>query len=184
MYVSFIMYFSDSPLGTIHRGSALLYSSSRYYYTTNNFELKNKDDEAWYRSPTFWSSATILLTLLILGLYCDAMFLGDEGTHFLTWNKDKFDGQQSDGGDQLVFYSLTSSFSPINYNVINHQWNKMSDVYDIHVDSNRVMNITEVDQFVTKYHCGSGERMYVVFGSVPWCSPTHTVNINCLHNSN
>lgn len=158
-------------------------SSSRYYYTTNNFELKNKDDEAWYRSPTFWSSATILLTLLILGLYCDAMFLGDEGTHFLTWNKDKFDGQQSDGGDQLVFYSLTSSFSP-NYNVINHQWNKMSDVYDIHVDSNRVMNITEVDQFVTKYHCGSGERMYVVFGSVPWCSPTHTVNINCLHNSN
>ena len=153
--------------------------SSRYYYLPNNANAVryNKDYLPWYRSLTFGFSATIISIILIMGLYCDAMSIGDEGTRFLTWNKD-INGQQTNAGDQIFSYSLTSSFSP-DYNVTNHQWNKMSDVYDINVDINRIFNLTGVDQFLTKYHCRLGERIPVAFGSIPWGSPSHTVNINC-----
>lgn len=113
--------------------------------------------------------------ILITGLVCDATPLGDEGARFLVLNKNKLDEQQT--GD--FSYNLTTrSFSP-SYDVINHQWDQTSDVYDINVQMNQILNLTEIDQFLTKYHCGSGERL----GSMSWGSPSQTVNINCLTKS-
>jgi len=109
------------------------------------------------------------------------MSIGDEGTRFLTWNENKIVGNQFTYGEPVFSYSLTSSLSP-NY-MVHYQWDETSDVYHIYTDSNQVFNLTQVDSFLTKHNCGLGERMSAVFGSIPWGSPSHTVNINCLHNN-
>jgi len=110
------------------------------------------------------------------------MPLGDEGTHFLTWNKNKPVGYELTNGEPLFSYSLTNSLSP-NYDV-HYQWNETSDVYDVSVDmNNRVVNLSHVDVFLTKHDCGVGERMPTLFGSIPRGSPSYTVTVNCLHNN-
>ena len=147
-------------------------------YPSNNADRNDcNDEEPWYRSGFFWLFGIFIFIILILGLPSDAMSIGDEGSRFLTWNKNEIVGPQL----TMFSYSLTSSFSP-NY-MVHYQWDETSDVDDINIDANRVFNLTQVDVFLIKHNCGLGERMSSVFGSIPWGSPSHTVAINCQHNN-
>ncbi len=78
------------------------------------------------------------------------MSLGDEGTRFLALNKNKLVAWHKLTNEEPLFsYNLISSFSP-NYDV-HYRWKKTSDVYHLNIDTNRVLNLTEVDSFLTKH---------------------------------
>jgi len=86
-----------------------------------------------------------LSIILLLGLASDAMPFGNEGNPFLTWNKF---GQMA-SNDKFA-YSLVDSLDQ------NHRnYDGASIFYNVAVNLNRDVNLTEIDRFLTDHKSSS-----------------------------
>ena len=108
-------------------------------------DISDSTDLSSFKSYQIMSLINIIV-IFSLGLATDLMPFGDEGNPFLTWNK----FWQTANNDKFS-YSLTHYFDP-SYNLNAYQ-NGVSDFYNIVVNLNRVLNYTEIDQFLTNHNC-------------------------------